>query len=90
MPPDDRTSRLFEAYCALKEAGCLTPAAFLAHRLGWASNRVEMRLKPRKKQIPLAWPESFWRVTFWESLDPSNEEISPLPEEQPFEFRWNG
>ena len=89
-PPDDRTSRLFEAYCALKEAGCRTPAAFLAHRLGWASNRVEMRLKPRKKQTPEAWPDSFWRMIFWLSLDPSNREIRPLPEEQPFEFRWSG
>ena len=85
-PPDDLTSRLFEAYCALKEAGCRTPAAFLARRLGCTSNSVEMRLEPRKKEPPLTWPHSSWRRRFWESLDPSNLAISPLPEEQPFEF----
>ena len=57
-PCDDLSLRLFEAYCALKEAGCPTASAFLARRLGWSSNRVETRLKPLKKGPCPSWPGS--------------------------------
>lgn len=88
-PADDLSERIWEAHCALKEAGCPCPSEIVAEELreisqgeDWERQHVESRLKPFKNRKRDKWPENHWRWTYALSYPDSTDGAIP----ESFEF----